>query len=359
VKSLRKFPDPFLAEICGQPEAIQRAAQGLAGRAEGLLRLRDVMGTAKILLFTGMGASYDACYPAISELASRGIAALLVDTAELLHFRRPLLDGGAVIVAVSQSGESAEVVRLAEEVRDRGPGRRPFLAAVTNGPENSLAGLADLALDTRAGTEGGPSTMTFSASLVTLSGVTRVLGGEDPQQAVDLTARAAKGAASAAERLLADPEERAQEILEWHGGRAITLILGRGPARAASEMGALLLKESARIPAEALEAAQFRHGPLELAGADLAAVVVATEPETLALDLGLATDLIQANAAVMVVTSEEAPAGSLGVRIDPVDRTLAPAVSIVPLQLLAWRLAIERGRTPGELTRAAKVTTHE
>jgi glucosamine--fructose-6-phosphate aminotransferase (isomerizing) len=359
VKSLRKFPDPFLAEICGQPEAIERAVQGLADQAEGLVRLGDAAAEARILLFTGMGASYHACYPAVSELASRGIAALPVDTAELLHFRRPLLDGGTVIVAVSQSGESAEVARLAQEVRDRDAGRRPFLAAVTNGTDNSLANLADLALDTRAGTEGGPSTKTFSASLVTLSGVTRVLGREDPFQAVSLTARAAEDAARSAERLLGDPEGRAEEILGWHGGRAITLILGRGPARAASEMGALLLKESAGIPAEALETAQFRHGPLELAGPDLAAVVVATEPETLPLDLGLATDLIRAKAAVMVVTSDEAPAGSLGVRIDPVDRTLAPAVSIVPVQLLAWRLAVERGRTPGELTRAAKVTTHE
>jgi glutamine---fructose-6-phosphate transaminase (isomerizing) len=348
-----------MAEICGQPQAIERAAQALAGQTEGLLRLRDAAGKARILLFTGMGASYHACYPAISELASRGIAALPVDTAELLHFRRPLLDGGTVIVAVSQSGESAEVVRLAREVRDREEGRRPFLTAVTNGLENSLARLADLALDTRAGRETGPSTMTFSSSLVALSGVTRVLGGEDPRQALELTARAAQEAARSAGQLLADPEARAEEILEWHGGRAITLLLGRGPARAASEMGALLLKESAGIPAEALEAAQFRHGPLELAGPDLAAVVVATEPETLALDLGLATDLIQAKAAVMVVTSDEAPAGSLGVRVDPVDRTLAPAVSIIPVQLLAWRLAVVRGRTPGELTRAAKVTTRE
>jgi glucosamine--fructose-6-phosphate aminotransferase (isomerizing) len=262
-------------------------------------------------------------------------------------------------VAVSQSGESAEVVRLAQEVRDREAGSRPFLAAVTNGTQNSLATRADLALDTGAGSESGPSTLTFAASLVTLSAVTRVVGREDGGSAVDLTIIAAEDAARAAGRLLADPEAQAEAILAWHGGRTITLILGRGPARASSEMGALLLKEAAGMPAEALETAQFRHGPLELAGPDLAAVVVATEPETLALDLGLAADLHQAGAAVLVVSFVETPAGLFGVRIDGVDRTLAPAVSVVPVQLLAWRLAVERGRAPGELTRAAKVTTHE
>jgi glucosamine 6-phosphate synthetase-like amidotransferase/phosphosugar isomerase protein len=61
----------------------------------------------------------------------------------------------------------------------------------------------------------------------------------------------------------------------------------------------------------------------------------------------------------MVISFADAPARSFAVRIDRVDRALASAVSIVPVQLLAWRLAVERGRTPGELTRAAKVTTRE
>jgi glucosamine--fructose-6-phosphate aminotransferase (isomerizing) len=359
VRSLRKFPDPFLAEICGQPDAIARAAGGLVDQAEGLQRLGVLAGQATTLLFTGMGASYHACYPAITELAGRGIAAVPVDTAELLHFRRALLDGGTVIVAVSQSGESAEVVRLAQEVRSRDAASRPFLATVTNGTQNSLAILADLALDTRAGSEGGPSTLTFAASLVTLASVARVLGRDEPRRAVDLTTQAAEDAARAVERLLADPEGQAEDLLAWHGGRRVTLLLGRGPARASAEMGALLLKEAAGIPAEALETAQFRHGPLELAGPDLAAIVVATEPETLALDLGLAADLHRADAAVMVVSFAVAPAGSFAVRIGRVHRALAPAVSIVPVLLLAWRLAVERGQAPGELTRAAKVTTHE
>jgi glucosamine--fructose-6-phosphate aminotransferase (isomerizing) len=359
VRSLRKFPDPFLAEICGQPEAIARAAQGLSDQTEGLRRLAGVAGRATTLVFTGMGASYHACYPAISELATGGIAAVPVATAELLHFRQPLLHSKTVIVAVSQSGESAELVRLAHEVAGRDAASRPFLVAITNGTENSLAGLADLALDTRAGPETGPSTMTFAASLVALSATARVLAWEDPGKAVDLTVHDAQDAAAAVSGLLADPEGQAEDVLEWLGGRAIALILGRGPARAAAEMGALLLKEAAGMPAEALEAAQFRHGPLELAGPDLAAVVVATEPETLALDLALAADLRRAGAAVMVVSFADPPPGSFGVRIDRLDRALAPAASVVPLQLLAWRLAVELGRAPGELTRAAKVTTHE
>jgi glucosamine--fructose-6-phosphate aminotransferase (isomerizing) len=315
-----------------------------------------------------MGASYHACYPAITELAGNGIAALQVDSAELVHFRRALLLPGTLVVAVSQSGQSAEVVRLAEEIGTTKTGPRPFLVAVSNGTAGPLAGLADVALDTGAGEESGPSTLTFAAALVVLAGLARVLAGAEPDEVVDRLEAAGEEAAGAAERLLAHPEAAAEEVHRWHAGRATTVLLGRGPARAASEMGALLLKESSGLPAEALEAAQFRHGPLELAGPDLAAVVVATEPETRALDVQLATDLGRAGSAVLLVTSGADapdrgvvpdPAGTLRVEIGPLDRTLAPAVAVVPVQLLSWRLALEKGRTPGQLSRAAKVTTSE
>jgi glucosamine--fructose-6-phosphate aminotransferase (isomerizing) len=121
-----------------------------------------------------------------------------------------------------------------------------------------------------------------------------------------------------------------------------------------------LLKESAGIAAEALETGQFRHGPLELAGPALAAIVIATEPETVRLDLALAGDLVGSGAAVLVVTADgAAPPGTRGIGTGPVDRALSPCVSILPAQLLAWRLALEVGRTPGVLTRASKVTTCE
>lgn len=112
--------------------------------------------------------------------------------------------------------------------------------------------------------------------------------------------------------------------------------------------------------AESLGSGLFRHGPLELAGPNMTAIVMATEPETRRLDLSLAADLVEAGAAVMVVTPDgEAPKGARAVATGYLDRALMSAVSIVPVQLLAWRLARTRGRTPGQYTRASKVTTRE
>jgi glutamine---fructose-6-phosphate transaminase (isomerizing) len=146
----------------------------------------------------------------------------------------------------------------------------------------------------------------------------------------------------------------------WHGGRATTVILGRGAARAAAEMGALTIKEAAGMPVESLQAAQFRHGPFELAGPDLAAIVLATEPETAELDRELAADLTKLGAAVLLVTADgPAPVDTMSIAIGSLDRLLSPSAAVVPAQLLAWRLSLTSGRTPGSYVHASKVTTRE
>ena len=125
-------------------------------------------------------------------------------------------------------------------------------------------------------------------------------------------------------------------------------------------MGALTLKEAVGLPIESLETAQFRHGPLELAGPDLAAIVIATEPQTRDLDVGLAGELVDAGASVLLVVEEdEGPIRAVCIALGTLDRALAPAVSIVPAQLLAWKLAVQRGRPPGAYLRATKVTMRE
>jgi glucosamine--fructose-6-phosphate aminotransferase (isomerizing) len=201
--------------------------------------------------------------------------------------------------------------------------------------------------------------MTFAASLVTVAGLGRTLVGEEPGTLVDGLAREAELAAAAAERLLAEPG-LADQLADWFGNPETAVILGRGPARAAAEMGALTVKEAVGIPIESLQTAQFRHGPLELVGPGLTAIVIATEPATLEIDVGLARELVDAGSRVMLLTAEaqELP-GARTIATSPLDRALCPAVSIVPIQLLAWRLAARRGRRPGSYYRATKVTTHE
>jgi glucosamine--fructose-6-phosphate aminotransferase (isomerizing) len=356
MKSLGNFPDPFIAEIAGQPDALRRAASGL-GDQRSILEAIALEAAGRTLVFTGMGSSYDACYPAVAELARAGVAAIMLDSAELLHFRSGMLGPSTLLVAVSQSGESVEVVRLV----DRLPARpdRPMVVAITNGATNTLASSADRSLDTRAGAETGPSTMTFAASLVAVGALGRVLAGSPIDATLDRLAIDAELVAVTIESFLGEAD-LPDRLLSWLGDRGTVVILGRGPARAASEMAALTIKEAVGMPVESLQTAQFRHGPLELAGPELAAVVIATEPETLSLDLALTDELLASGAGVLLIATDPHPGcHAMQMTTGPLDRALAPAASIVPCQLLAWSLAGARGRKPGAYYRATKVTTHE
>jgi len=236
MESLGKFPDRFMAEIAGQPDAIRRARTAALDQAEALASIR----ARGHIVFTGMGSSYDACYPAVTALGSAGIAASMIDAAELLHFRLPAIAADTLVVCVSQSGRSAETVRVAEALAKRDP--RPTVVAVTNGVDNPLAALAHVHLDTRAGEEHGPSTMTFAATLVLMAAVAEALGAEAHDGAA--------AAADDAERILASADATAATLADWLDDRPVLTLLARGGARAAAEMGALTLKEAARFPAE-------------------------------------------------------------------------------------------------------------
>src|SRR5438105_3706727 len=229
----------------------------------------------------------------------------------------------------------------------------PFIAEIAGQPE------ALRRAGNGASEQTGPSTMTFVCALAMLGALARTIAGASAHDAAAAIAQEADRAADAITALVAD-RALPDRLVAWHGGRATTVILGRGAARAAAEMGALTIKEAAGMPVESLQAAQFRHGPLELAGPDLAAIVLATEPETAELDRELAADLAKLGAAVLLVTTGgPAPGDTMSIAIGSLDRLLSPAAAVVPAQLLAWRLSLTSGRTPGSYLHASKVTTRE
>ncbi|MGC1406725.1 MAG: SIS domain-containing protein [Candidatus Dormiibacterota bacterium] len=351
------FSDRYLAELKGQPQALRRAAIGLGDQLGVLKQLAERAGSGPIVC-TGMGGSYAVCHAPVTELAGRGLQVSMADAAELVDFRRPTLLPNTLLVAVSQSGESAEVVRLVRTLRSQPTG--PLVVSVTNGLDNRLAADADLALDTRAGDELGPSTLTFGNALVVLSALTLVLAGETVESAVESTRKSTDQASSAAEALLSSHPQLTAELRSWLGDHSVLALLGRGSDRAATEMGSLLLKEAARFPAESLQTAQFRHGPLELAGPQTAVAIVATEAVTSEQDQRLAQQLSEDGTAVLVISMEgSGPSSAHRLGTGQVQRMLSPAVSVVPFQLLAGALAGERGYQPFALARASKVTAYE
>ncbi|MBX3195878.1 MAG: SIS domain-containing protein [Microbacteriaceae bacterium] len=347
--------DLFLREILGQPDAMRSCVAGLRTQRDALDAVRTAAAqSADPLVVTGMGSSYDAALAVTSVLAREGAQVVCATASEFLHFQSPAIRAGSVVVVISQSGLSAEAVRLAAVLRARGD---VTLVSITNGLGNDLAGIADIALDMNAGDEIGPSTKTYVATMVVLAVLARVLldGGE---LALEDTLRTAEAAADRLEMALHDPEASALALETWWGERERLVFVGRGAGLATAELAALVMKEAAHIGAFALESAEFRHGPMEMADPGLAVAIVDIERVTSSLEHGLARDLREAGAAVLLIGSEDADAAPSrsGLVGDPL---LDAAIAAAPLLLLIWKLSTRRSAAPGEFRVGTKTTTKE
>ena len=150
---------PYLQDILGQPQALQDTLRGLdTSKPLNRLVTRLRRGSYQRIVLTGMGGSFHALYPATLELVDHGFNAIRVETSELVHYQNRFLDSRSLIIVVSQSGESAEVVRLLQR------NRSADLIAVTNSPDNTLARCADSVVRTLAGEEFSVSCKTYVAS---------------------------------------------------------------------------------------------------------------------------------------------------------------------------------------------------
>ncbi|GAB3119417.1 SIS domain-containing protein [Glaciibacter psychrotolerans] len=357
--------DLFLREITDQPAAMRAAAALLSSQAAAFGAIRDyyrssLSGGKPQLVLTGMGSSFDALQAMASTLGRVGIRTTCVHAAELLHFQSQAIEAGATVIIVSQSGMSAEVVRLAETLHRRNDLN---LVSVTNGIENPLSLLSHVHLNMNAGGEQGPATKSFAATMVMLHAVsgaiTQDLELEDVLcSTVHLTGRAA----SVLDGLLFSPEGTAALLGEWYDDRPRLVTLGRGTALATAEVGALVLKEAAQAPAIALDSAEFRHGPIEMAGPELAALIIVTEESTAPLETRLVRDLLAVGASVLTVgrpTGTESHLRYRHLEIESVSPLLDEAVAAAPAQLLAWILSTRRGGEPGVFRVGNKTTVEE
>ncbi len=323
--------DPLLSDILDQPRAL-RAALAAGVPAAAPLGGRVVL--------CGMGASYFATYPAYLRLLRAGVAVSRLEAGELLHFGREVLCPGTTAVVVSQSGRSAEVVRLLEA---RGGAT---VVGVTNDPRSPLGLGADGVVTLEAGPEAaGVATKTLACTLLRCD----LLAGGDPG--------AWPAEVAAVETLLRDRERWLPELLSALGPAEHVFVLGRGPALAAALGTALMLKEAGAVHAEGLSVPQFRHGPLEAARPGRAALVLVSPGDLGGFDLALAAEMAAAGMSVAALCPEPRAA-------PPGVRALAwpsagPAALLVAGQCLAHAFALRRGIVPGTFERVGKVTTRE
>jgi glucosamine--fructose-6-phosphate aminotransferase (isomerizing) len=338
----------YLQDILDQPAALTRSVAGFTESRELAAigeRLRG--GHFRQVLLTGMGSSYHALQPLVIELVESGVRATLIETSELIHYQSRLLSPESVTVVLSQSGRSAETVRLLELNAGRS-----CLVAVTNEPDSPLAAAAVASILTNAGPEFSVSSKTYLASLAALAWLSDQLAGRDPRESHEELA----GLAPAVAGYLAHWRDFAAEAQRELGGIERLFYVGRGPSLAAAGTGGLITKESARFAAEGMSAAAFRHGPLELVDARTFLLVFEGDPRTARLNRRLALDVKSAGGKAAVVREDPRPALF---HTPPTPPRLRPAMEILPVQMFTLALAALAGREAGAFALASKVTLAE
>lgn len=336
----------YFHDLLGQPQALQDTLAGLKV-SDKLRRLTPVEGKYRRVVLTGMGASLNALQPLYLSLLACGTSALLVETSELIHFLSRLLDESTLVIAVSQSGKSAETVRLLDL-----PGRKSAVIGVTNVADSPLAERADASVVTRAGSEYSVSCKTYVSAIAALAWLGDLLcGGQAGKASADL-----EQSPELVRDYLSRWRNHAEALMHELDGVRDLFFLGRGSSLAAAMNSGLITKESTRFHSEGMSSAAFRHGPFEMVGPQVFALVYAGDPQVERLNRGLVDDIRRAGGRAFLC----GPHTDLEpLRLPGAAPGLRPILEILPTQMITLALAALSGVEAGKFRKATKVTEKE
>ena len=362
------FDHYMLKEIYEQPRAI---ADTLEGRIGANRVMEEAFGADASRIFDQVagvhiiacGTSYHAGMIGRYWLESIAGIPCSVEVASEFRYRHPVVRNNSLIVTLSQSGETADTLAGLREAKRLGYGHS---LAICNVPESSLVRESDLVLMTHAGPEiGVASTKAFTTQLVVMMLLTIVLGRRyritseiEAQLVNELRSLPGK-----VEHVLTLNEQIRTLARDHFGNKQNALFLGRGAQFPVAMEGALKLKEISYIHAEAYPAGELKHGPLALVDDKMPVVVVAPNNELLEklksnLQEVRARDgelIVFADANVGMISSP----GVTALPVAPTEDSIAPIIFTVPLQLLAYHVAVLKGTDIDQPRNLAKSVTVE
>jgi glucosamine--fructose-6-phosphate aminotransferase (isomerizing) len=334
-------------EISSQPEVIAGLLEREAARAGQIVAQLPPFDYA---LIAARGTSdHAATYAKYIWPALAGYPVALATPSLHTLYGAPPRMRGALVVGVSQSGQSPDIVAVLEEGKRQG---RPTLA-ITNDGASPLAAAADHVIELHAGPERSvAATKTYSAQLVVMALLAAAWSGQPERQAELGRLPEALSATLAAAAPIAARAERYRYMQQC-------VVIGRGFNYATALELALKLKELTYVQAHAYSSADFRHGPIATIHDGLPTILVMPEGAAFADMLELAQDL-RARGAELLIASDAQAAGPLATTLLPIaarlPEWLSPVAAIVPGQLLALHLTLAKGFEPDKPRGIQKVT---
>ena len=358
----------MLKEIFEQQRAIADTLEGRIG-SDRVLEAAFGAGASEIfdkvagVHIIACGTSYHAGMVGRYWLESLAGVPCSVEVASEFRYRHPVVRNNSLIVTLSQSGETADTLAGLREASRLGYGHS---LSICNVPESSLVRESDLVLMTHAGPEiGVASTKAFTTQLVAMLLLTIVLGRRHAMTAETEACliNELRSVPGKVEYALTLDEQIKNLAAKYFGDKNNALFLGRGAQYPVAMEGALKLKEISYIHAEAYPAGELKHGPLALVDASMPVVVVAPNNELLEkLKSNMQEVSARGGQLIVFADADVGLVNSPGVTVLPVAPTedsIAPIIFSVPLQLLAYHVAVLRGTDIDQPRNLAKSVTVE
>ena len=357
----------MLKEIFEQPSSLRDVMRGRLMEEDGDSRLGGIadhqpnLSRVKRVVITACGTSWHAALLGeymIEELARIPVE---VEYASEFRYRNPVLEDGTLVLAISQSGETADTLAALREAKHRGIATM----GVVNVVGSTIARETDYGIYLHAGPEiGVASTKAFTSQLVALALVTLNIGRRRHLSVVqgEGIVRALKELPAQVEKVL-ELDAQIRELAEVYADARNFLYLGRGLQFPVALEGALKLKEVSYIHAEGYPAAEMKHGPIALIDQDMPVVVLAPRDAVYQKVVSSIEEVKARHGRIIAVVTDEAR--ELEGKVDHIIRVpqtiplLQPVLTTVPLQLLAYHMAMIRGSDVDQPRNLAKSVTVE
>ena len=360
------YPDFMLKEIHEQPRVVRDT---LAGRMSGheisideLTLTRQELNFIDRVYLIGCGTSYHAGLIAKNLIEGWARIPTEVEVASEFRYRNPIITPTTLVVAVSQSGETADTLAAIRDARIKGA----KVFGITNVIGSPVARESDGVIYTKANKEVAvASTKSFIGQVVSLTLLALLLGRSKGKLTLNQTRMLFTELADTADQIeeILQDTSAIEDAAHFFDGRQSTLYIGRGLGEATCYEGALKLKEISYIHAEAYAAGEMKHGPIALLDEGFPIVAVATQSATYDKTVSNLEESKSRGAKIIVIATEGDEAikkvADHVIYIPKVRDAFMPITASVPLQLLARAVAVARGCDVDQPRNLAKSVTVE
>ncbi|MBX3363861.1 MAG: glutamine--fructose-6-phosphate transaminase (isomerizing) [Phycisphaeraceae bacterium] len=354
-------------EIFEQPKALRNTLRGRIDEYEGKVVLGGLTSFAKDLvkahrvLLTGQGTALHAAMIGRYLMEDLGKIPATAEYASEFRYRNPIIEDGTVVIAVSQSGETADTLAALQEAKDRGA----LALGVVNVVGSTISRETDAGVYLRVGPEiGVASTKAFTGQVTALTLVSIFLGRRRLMSAERsmMLLEELKRVPERIERVL-EQDRTIKRVTERYVERNNWLFLGRGYNYPVAMEGALKLKEISYIHAEGMPAAEMKHGPIALIDEGMPAVFIANRgPQYEKVMSNIAEVRARGGHVIAVATEGDEHIKTVAqdvLYVPDCPDCLSPMLTVVPLQLMAYHAAVLRGHDVDKPRNLAKSVTVE